>query len=40
MYFNQDSAIFFLNGKPLQFIYFRSNISSMESDVNIHIDKA
>ena len=44
MCFNQDGVIFSLNGKPLklvdQFIYFDSNISSTESDVNICISKA
>ena len=40
--FNKDSVVFSLNSKPLnivdQFIYLSSNISSTESDVNIHID--
>ena len=40
----QDSAISTLNNKPLKlvdhFIYFGSNISSTESDVNIRIGKA
>ena len=42
--FNQDGAISLLNGKPLKlvdkFIYLGSNISSAESNVNIHISKA
>ena len=41
--FNQNDAISSLNKKPLklvdQFIYFGSNISSTESDVNRHISK-
>ena len=41
MCFNQDAVIFTLNGKHLkivdQFIYLGSDISSTESDVNIHI---
>ena len=44
MCFNQDVAIFSLNSQPLklvnQFIYLGSNISSIESDVNICIGKA
>ena len=43
MCFNQDSD-FLLNGKPLklvdEFIYCGSNISSTQSDVNIHIGEA
>ena len=43
MCFNQDGAIS-LNDKSLklvdEFIYLSSNISSTESDVNIHINKA
>ena len=37
MYFYKDGAIPSLNGKPLinQFIYFGSNISSTEINVNI-----
>ena len=44
MCFNQDSAIFSLNGKLLklvdQFIFLDSNISSTESDANILMEKA
>ena len=40
----KQGAISILNGKPLklvdQFTYISSNISSTESDVNIHIEKA
>ena len=40
----QDADIFTPNGKTLklidQFTYLGSNISSTESDVNIHIGKA
>ena len=43
MYFKQDDAIFWLNGKPLklidQFKFLGSNISSTQSNVNIHIGK-
>ena len=43
MCFNQDGAISSSNEKPLkstdQFIYLGSNISSTESDVNIHVSK-
>ena len=43
MCFKQYGAIFSLNSKPLklvnQFIYLGSNISSIESDVNISIEK-
>ena len=43
MYFNQNSAIFSLNGKPLklvnQFKYLGSNISLTENNVNIHFSK-
>ena len=43
MCMNQNGAIFSLNDKPLklldQFVQFSSNISSTESNVNIHIDK-
>ena len=43
MSFKQNGAISSVNGKPLkfvdQFVYFGSNISSTENDVNIHIDK-
>ena len=41
---NQDGAISSLNGKTLklvgQFVYLGSNISSTETNVNIHISKA
>ena len=40
--FNQDANISSFNGKPLkfdQFIYFGSNMSSIESNVNIYIEK-
>ena len=41
--FNQDGVISSLNGKPLtlvdQFIYLSSNISSIESNINICISK-
>ena len=41
MSFNQGGTISTLNGKPLKlvdlFTYLSSNISSTESDVNIHI---
>ena len=44
MCFNQDGTISSLNEKPLKlidpFTYFGSNISSTESDLNIHIGKA
>ena len=40
MCFNQDGPISSLNGKPfklaVEFIYLGSNISSMDSNVNIH----
>ena len=43
MYFQQEGAISTLSGKALklvdQFIYRGNNISSIESDVNIHIGK-
>ena len=43
MGFNQDDAISSLNGKPLKlvdpFIYLGSNISSIESNVNLNIGK-
>ena len=43
MYFNQEGVISSLNDKSLklvdQLIYLSSNISSTESDVNIHIGK-
>ena len=44
MSFNQDGVIFSINGKPLKlvdgFIYFGSNISSTESDLNLRRGKA
>ena len=44
MYFIQNGVISILNGKPLKlvdhFTYLSSNISSTESDINIHIGKA
>ena len=44
VYFNQDSTISLLNVEPLklieQFINLGRNISSIESDVNIHINNA
>ena len=44
MCFNQDGAIFSLNGKSMklvnQFTYLGSNILSTTKDVNIRIDKA
>ena len=44
MSFKREGAIFTLSGKPLKlvykFTYFGSNISSIESDVNIRLAKA
>ena len=44
MNINKTGAISTLSGKPLKFVdqftYLRSNISSTESDVNIHLVKA
>ena len=44
IYFNQDGTISIQNGWPLkvgdQFKCFGSNISSLESDVNIRISEA
>ena len=44
MYFKRHEAIYTLNDKPLElvelFTYLSCNLSSTESDVNIHIRKA
>ena len=44
MHFNRERPIFTLNGDPLKlidkFMYLRSSVSSTESDVTIHLEKA
>ena len=43
MCLNQDGAVCWLNGKPLelvdQYMYLGSNISSTENVINLHMNK-